>query len=127
MLLRVARRDQAAHGVADQDDRQAGLLDARGLGHQPEIGHHVLAVLDQRPLALRATVAQVVGRIDHPAVGDQRVGDVVVAPRVLAVAVGEEYDITRLVAEPAVDCDAAAAAVELEGDGFGHGGQPTRA
>jgi hypothetical protein len=49
-----------------------------------------------------------VGRIDGGPIGDQTLGDVVVAPGVLAIAVGEQDDVARALVLPGVDDEAPA-------------------
>ena len=54
-----------------------------------------LDVVDERPLAGRATMAEVVGGVDDGAEPDEHRRDVLVAAGVLAVAVGEQGDESR--------------------------------
>ena len=54
VLLGVARRDQAAHRVADQDDRQAGVLAPRELGDRVQVRGQVLAVARSGPARRRS-------------------------------------------------------------------------
>ena len=93
MCLRIASGDQPAHRVADQDQRQARVFIARELRDEVEIGGEMLAVDDQRPLAVRAAVAEVVRPVDRGAIGDEPLGDVVVAADVLGVAVDDQRDV----------------------------------
>ena len=58
--------------MADHDDRQPRVFIARKLSYEVEIGGEMLAGDDQRPLALRAPVAEVIRPIDRGAIGDSR-------------------------------------------------------
>ena len=120
MLLRVARRDDAAHRVADQDDRQPGVSAAGDFGDEMKVGGKHLSVLDQRTLSVRKPVPEVVGRVDGGALRDQPVRDVVVAPRVLAVPVGDQGDEARVLVRPLEEDEVAAGAGEGVLDWVGH-------
>ena len=66
------------------------MLAAGELGDEVEVRGQLLALADEGPLALRATVTLVIGPDDHGALGDEPLGHVLVAADVLAVAVGEQ-------------------------------------
>ena len=66
------------------------MLAARELGDECRSAVSSSPSLDQGPLALRAAVTLVIGPDDHGALGDEPLGDVLVAADVLAVAVGEQ-------------------------------------
>src|SRR5262245_22608973 len=82
VLLGVARRDEAAHRVADEHERQAGMIGRRAAPDRVEVGDHVVDGLDERALALRPTVPQMIGRVHRGAVAHQMLRDVGIAPRV---------------------------------------------
>jgi hypothetical protein len=84
VALGVAGRDQAAHRVPHHDH---GEVAAHLADDFVEVVHEPLEVLDQRGLALRAAVAHVVGADHLRAARDQRLGDMLIAADVLAVAV----------------------------------------
>ena len=82
--------------MSDHDDRQPRVFIARKLRYEVEIGAEMFAGDDQRPLALRAPVAEVIRPIDRGAIGDQPLGDVGVAADVLGVAVDDLRDIAGI-------------------------------
>ena len=114
-----------AHRVPDQDHRQSGVGAARDVGDQVEVGGEHLSLGDKGALAIREPVAHVVRRVDRRAFGDEPVGDVVVAPRVLAVAVGEERDEARVLVRPLEEDEVAAGAGEGVLRGLGQGSTVT--
>ena len=103
LVLSVPRRDEAAHRVADHDDRQVA---ARVAHHRAQVVDDRLEVLDQRLLPRRAPVPDVIGPDHRRAAGGQRPGDVLVAADVLAVAVDEHHEAGRVLDGPAADLDA---------------------
>ena len=78
--------------MADHHDRQARVLLARALDDRVQVVDELLEVLDQHALALGLAVADVIGPDHDRAALDQRLGDVVVAPDVLTVAVHQHDD-----------------------------------
>jgi hypothetical protein len=58
VALGVAGRDQATHRVADEHDRQAGVLAAGTLDEQVQVVDDRVEVGDQGALALRAPVPE---------------------------------------------------------------------
>ena len=98
MALGVPRGDEPAHRVADHHDRQVA---ASMLDHGAQVVDDGLEVLDERLLAVRAAVADVVGADDERAAGDQRLRDVLVPADVLAVAVHEHDEPRGVLGGPA--------------------------
>ena len=92
VALGVAGRDQAAHRVAHEDDREVGVLAAGLLDQAVEVVHDGVEVDDQRRLAVRAPMADVVQAMDGGPVRHEGVGHVVVAADVLAVSVRDDHD-----------------------------------
>ena len=96
VALGVAGGDHAAHRVADEHERQVGVLYVGTLHEQVQVVDDPLEVLDQHPLALAAPVADVVVPVDDGAVGGEPLGHPLVAPDVLAVAVRDDRDPRRV-------------------------------
>ncbi len=91
--LGVAGRDQSAHGVAHQDQRQAGTRGAGRVRHRVHVRDHVLEVLDHHPLPGRPAVAGVVRRVHGGAVPGEPGGEFRVPAGVLAVPVHQECQV----------------------------------
>ena len=77
---------------------KAGVIGPGPVGDGMQVADERLDVVDERPLARRATVAEVVGGVDDGAEPDEHRRHVLVAAGVLAVAVGEQGDESRVVA-----------------------------
>ncbi|CAL2069268.1 hypothetical protein GPN2_21002 [Streptomyces murinus] len=118
--LRVAGRDQPAHGVADQDQRQPRMRGAGEIGHGTHIGDHVLEVLDQHPLTGRAPVPHMVGRVHGGPVPGEDGGQPVVPARVLAVPVHQQGEEAGRGMLPLADGEFAAGAVDDVRANVGH-------
>ena len=100
MALGVAGGDQAAHRVTHEEDREVGVS-ARGPADRAvEVVHDGIEVDDQRRLAVRAPMADVVQAMDGGPACHEGVGHVVVAADVLAVAVGDHHEVARVLALP---------------------------
>ena len=113
MLLHEPRRHHATQRVADHHDGQVRIRGARVLGHRREIGRQYLDVVGQARRSLREAVTPLVGNVHDPAPLDQCLGDVVVAPRVLAVAVGQHDHEARLFGRPVVQREASPRPLEV--------------
>ena len=98
--------------MAEQRERHAGVGGRGAVDDVVEVGEVVAEVLDQRPLALGLAVAEVVEPVDGGAVRDQGLGDVLVAPDVLAVAVREDHHPARVLERPVGERDRPARAGE---------------
>ncbi len=99
--------------MPDQYQGDPGLLGAGDRCERVEICDDVLEVGDKGPLAIGATMAQVVIGIDHGSPPGQRRGHVSVAAPMLGIAVDDEYDpVGRAIRVPASVEDAPFRAVE---------------
>ena len=83
--------------MAEQDDREAGVLPAGLLVECLQIGDDVLEVLDESALTRALAVTDVVDGVDDSAVSHQGVGHALVSADMLAVAVCDDDDVGRLV------------------------------
>ena len=88
--LREPRRHDATHRVADEHDGAIRMIVAGRACRRLEVVDHVVDALDERPLALRAPVSEMIWRVHRGAVPDEVIRDVRVARRVLAVAVRDQ-------------------------------------
>ena len=92
------------------------MLAAGELGDEVEVRGQLLALADEGPLALRATVTLVIGPDDHGALGDEPFRHVLVAADVLAVAVGEQDEESRVGVRPSADMEPPPRPLDLRGD-----------
>ena len=113
MELRVTGRHEATHRVADEHERMAWTIVSRLARCRVQIVDEVVDPLDERSLALRAAVSQMIGRVHRSAVADEVAGHVRIAARVLAVAVRDQRHVARVLAGPFVQYDSPSGAGEF--------------
>ena len=100
--------------MADHHQRQARVLRPGKLDDQVQIGGQVLALRDQRPLAVRAPVAEVVEAVNRRPIGQQPLDHMGIAADVLGVAVDDDRDVTGVGVRPGGGVERALAALEFE-------------
>ncbi len=94
IALGEAGGEEPAHGVADDDEGQTGILGPGNLAESVQVIDHVLEVTDERPLSVAASVTDMIRCVDHRAVCGEPLRHVRIAPAVLGVAVDEHHDAT---------------------------------
>ena len=95
MFDAVGEHDAAAHAVAEHDARGTGMFFGGDADQGVEVAGVLGDVLDQHPLAARATVPAVVERVGHQPVPAEPRSDMVVAAGVFAEPVRQDDHATR--------------------------------